>query len=216
MAQAIKPPLWPEALPGCDQALRLARAKASGLDAYVRERLRAQKPVNLARNADFGSDTVAAANEATASDWKQGGAPAGWTTWDDGRSKGTFTWDRETGCAGKGSARAANVMTGCFIQTYKVNPGECYAIQAMRRLQGQGEAAITVRWQTPSGNGRWTAEAQDRRILPIQSSAEWAEFFAALEVPEGAGIMVLLLGAERQSSPNDVIWYDDVGVYRLD
>jgi hypothetical protein len=214
MAQAMKLPRWPEALPGCDRALRLARAKAGSLQQYAREQLSERKPANLARNADFGSDTVAATDDAIAADWKQGGAPAGWSTWQIEPPKGTFAWDREAGCTAKGAARAANVSIGCFIQSYKVNPGDCYAIQAVRRLRGRGEAVLTVRWQTPSG--RWTAEAQDQRVLAAPSRAEWAELFAAVEVPAGVGIMVVLLGVEGQTSPEDVIWYDDVKVCRID
>ncbi|MDD5704767.1 MAG: hypothetical protein PHR35_02500 [Kiritimatiellae bacterium] len=213
MAYAMKSQRWPEVFPGCARAMRLAGARANGLDDYARERLGAETIANLARNCDFGSDT-AGTNAWGCSDWKEGGAPAGWTTWQADPAKGVFAWDRGIGCTGKGSARMAGVQIGCFIQTYKVNPAECYAIRAKRRVQGTGKAVITVRWQSPGG--KWTAEAQDRRTASAASDREWKELGVALDVPQGVGILVLLLGAEGQATPEDQIWYDDIRVHRLD
>ena len=36
-----------------------------------------------------------------------------------------------------------------------------------------------------------------------------------VEVPEGAGQLVILLGVGGQTSPQDVAWFDDVELYRL-
>ena len=231
---------WREALPGSEDALAFARDPVG----YAREKLAALqkegKAVNLARNGDFGSDK-AQSNEGAALDgrgkaeaappgsrrpedsrrgslaplnWKQGGAPAGWNTWQLKVSKGVFSWDRENGCAGKGAAKAAGVTDGCFIQTYTVKPCERYVVQAVRRLQGRGDAKIRVRWQT--AEGKWTLETMDRIILTPAAHNEWGELLGVVEVPEGAGKLVLLLGVTGQPSPEDAAWYDDVRVYKIE
>ena len=171
------------------------------------------KLVDLVRNGDFSSDK-AQSNEGAPLDWKQAGAPAGWSTWQEKTSKGTFSWDRENGCAGKGAAKAVNVANGCFIQTYTVKPGERYVIQAMRRLQGKGDGKIRVRWQT--AENKWTLETLDKFILCTAPRGEWGEMLGVVEVPEGAGKLVILLGVTGQTSPEDAVWYDDVCVYRLE
>ena len=209
----MKPESWPEALPGSEDALRFARDPAE----FGRMRLAALekegKLVDLARNGDFGSDK-ADSNQGAAVDWKEGGAPAGWSTWQESASKGAFTWDRETGDAGKGSARAAGVAGGCFIQSWDVEPGERYAVRASRRVHGRGTAWIRARWQTE--DAKWTLEEQDR-IFSCQGPADaWGRIFGVVEVPEGAGKLVILLGVGGQTSAEDALWFDDVHVYRLE
>lgn len=204
---------WPEALPGSEDALRFARDPVDFGRARIAALEKEGKLVDLARNGDFGSEK-AASNEGAALDWKEGGAPAGWSTWQLSTSKGSFSWDRETGKGGKGSARAAGVEGGCFIQVYNVKPGERYAVSAMRRIQGAGSASIRVRWQT--AESKWTLEEQDK-ILSCRGPADaWGEIFGVVEVPEGAAKLLILLGMAGQTAPEDAGWFDDVHLYRLD
>jgi len=168
---------------------------------------------NLARNGDFGSEK-APPSEFPASDWKEGGAPAGWHFWQAEDSPGAFTWDREVGASAKGSAKAANATQGCFIQTYTAQPGERYAIRARQLVRGRGEGSIRVRWQT--AEGRWTAEMQDKLIFPSGPREQWADLSGVVEVPTGVGRLLILLGASGQLSPEDAVWYDDVEVCRLE
>ena len=39
---------------------------------------------------------------------------------------------------------------------------------------------------------------------------------AAARVPKGAGRLVLLLGADAQQTENDVVWWDDALVVKVD
>jgi hypothetical protein len=203
---------WPEALPGSDAALRFVR---DPLD-YARTemvRLRQEnKLVNLARNGDFSAERVKLADGREEA-WREGRPPAGWASWQRDDSKGVFAWDRDVGAGGKGSARASGAADGCFIQSCDVKPGEHYAVRVMRRLAGGGRAHVRVRWQTP--DGRWTLESQDRMIHADAPPGEWAELLGVVEVPEGVGRLVVLLGAGGQPSPQDAAWYDDVELYRL-
>ena len=204
---------WPEALPGIERILGFARDPIAFARAKISELQKADTLVNLTRNGDFGSDK-APSNDGPAEDWKKGGAPAGWHTWQTKDSKGTFTWDRGTGAAGKGAARAANVASGCFIQSTTVKPGELYVVAAVRRLQGKGDARIRVRWQTPEG--QWTAVQQDKIIACDGPRDQWRELFGVVEVPEGVGRLVILLGVHGQTSPADIAWYDDVRLHKLE
>lgn len=204
---------WPDVLPGCEAALGFARDPVEFGRAVIARMEQAGTLKDLARNGDFSSDQ-APANEGAAEDWQEGAAPAGWSSWQEERSSGTFTWDRETGATGKGAARAAGVAGGCFIQSTPVQPGERYAIRAVRRLQGKGNASIRVRWQT--AESRWTQEHKDVILISRAPATEWGEIFGVVEVPEGVGRLVLLLGVSGQSSAQDVAWYDDVRLYKLE
>ena len=204
---------WPEALPGIERILGFARDPVAHARGELARLAKEGKLTNLARNGDFGS-TTAKSNTGVAEDWKQGGCPAGWHAWQEKASKGTFTWDRETGATGKGSAKAAGVANGCFIQSYEVKPGEHYAVRAVRRLQGKGDAWIRARWQT--ADSVWTAQGQDVMIYTDGPRGQWAELFGVVTVPETAGKLVILLGAGGQPSPEDAAWLDDVELQKLE
>jgi hypothetical protein len=211
--KSVKEQSWDEALPGCERVLALARNPAE----YARERIAAMKAgskiENLARNGDFGSDK-AADYQGTIETWKDGRPPAGWSAWQDNSSNGTFTWDRETGAAAKGSARAQNVANGCFTQGVPVKAGQTYAVQGACRVQGKGKAWIRVRWQT--ADGRWTLEELDKIIPPRQGSGEWGEMFSVVDVPQGAGRLVILLCIVGRTGQQDAAWFDDVCLYKIE
>lgn len=206
---------WPEGLPGCERALRLARDPVDYALTEMARLRKADKLVNLARNGDFGAKSVPA-SDFPAADWKEGRSPAGWHSWQHKDSKGTFAWDQETGATAKASARAAGVSSsGCFIQSYMVKPGETYAVRAVRKLQGKGMTSIRVRWQT--GEGKWVHEMRDKLFFcEADASKDWAEIVGCVEIPDGAGRLVILLGVSGQESKDDVAWYDDVAVHKLD
>jgi len=203
---------WTDALPGCDDALRYARDPRDYAVAKMAELAQAGKLVNLARGGDFGQDRVTG-EDGQPIEWKKDGPPAGWHTWQDEKSKGMFSWDREAGSAGKGSARAAGVANGCFLQGYEVKPGERYAVQAFRRLQGRGEALVVVRWQT--AKGEWLEIGRDVTLPAPLPRGQWTRMVGVAEVPEGARRMLVLLLARGQASAADAAWFDDVCVVRL-
>jgi len=204
---------WPEALPGCEAALRFARDPVDYARTEIARLNSEGKLANLARNGDFAAEkvTVADGREDT---WREGRPPAGWNAWQGKDSQGTFTWDRQAGASVKGSARAAGAAEGCFIQSHDVRPGQRYAVRAVRRLQGRGTAHLRIRWQT--AEGRWTLESQDKIVHAKGAPQEWHELLGVVQVPEGAGRLVILLGTSGQASPEDVCWYDDVELCRLD
>jgi hypothetical protein len=210
--RSVREQSWPEALPGCEKALRFARDPIEYAREEIAQMENAKEAVNLARNADFGAAEVSVAGGRTEK-WREGRPPAGWSAWQREDSQGSFTWDRTVGAAGKGSARAANVADGCFVQRHDVRPGQRYAIRAVRRLQGAGYAQIRVRWQTADGG--WTAVARDKLIFCQGRPEQWSEMFGVVEVPKGVGKLVILLGVGGQRGAEDVAWYDDVGLYRL-
>ena len=193
---------WPEALAGSESALAFPRDPVG----YARQRLAGKsqaKPPNVARNGDFTSAPAVA-----------GRPPAHWHAWQQRSSRGTFTWDGKTGRSPKGSARAAAVADGCFLQSVDVKPGESYAVSAVTRRRGKGRTWVRVRWQTAAG--RWTAETRDKLLLPDQARGDWREIFGVVDVPSGVGKLVVLLSVTGQGSPQDMAWFDDVQVCRIE
>jgi hypothetical protein len=204
---------WNDVLPGAEDALRWARDP----DAYGRFKIEAAAKAgtlaNAARNGDFASDKAATETGAEVA-WRKDGPPAGWSAWQDEKSKGTLVWDREAGAAGKGAARAAGVSNGCFLQKVAAKPGQRWAVRALRQVRGAGRASVLVRWQ--DADQRWTAEDRDRPFFCEGPAGEWGEIFGVVEVPEGAGFLVLLLAVHDQASADDLAWFDDVAAYALD
>ena len=203
---------WPEALPGCEDALRFVRDPID----YARTKIAAQRAAgtlaSAARNGDFSFETATSLEGAPAT-WKKGRPPAGWSSWQEAKSEGAFTWDRQSGARAPGAARACGVWGGCFLQSCRVEPGQRWAVRAVRKIAGHGQASIRVRWQTPDGHS--TLEGFDRLIFCPGKRDEWSELFGVVEVPDEVGRMVILLGARGQKSSDDVVWYDDVELYQL-
>lgn len=211
-SDSAKPQKWSEALPGCEDALRFARDPSR----FAREKLdqlkQAGKLTNLARNGDFAAPTVAIGNGGETKD-RDGGPPTGWSTWQEDNSKGSFAWDRQTGLAAKGSAEAAGVRSGCFLQSCPVRPGELYVVRAARKLHGKGGATVRIRWQT--SDEKWTAEEQDQFAYAVGPVDQWSEAFTVVQVPEGVGRLVIMLSVRGQRSAGDLAWFDDVQLYRI-
>jgi hypothetical protein len=209
--RSVREETWPEALPGSEDALRFARDPAGFARGVLAAVGTPGAAANLVHNGDFAAERLAVGEREET--WREGGRPVGWSAWQDERSQGTFTWDRDTGRDGKGSARAAGVAAGCFLQHHEVEPGERYAVRAFRRLDGEGRAWLRVRWQTPEG--RWTAEMQDVLAFPDGPDGEWVEMLAVVEVPPGVGRLVVLLSVGDQASEGDAAWFDDAALCRL-
>jgi len=211
--RSVKPESWPEALPGCERALAFVRDPIGAARAEIADLAKAGKLANLVHDGDFGSSELPRGGTPP-QDWREGGAPAGWFTWEDRTSRGAFTWDRETGAHEKGSARASGVANGSFVQSLPVRPAETYAVRAVRRLQGKGDAWLRIRWQT--ADGKWAAEERDVLLSAAGPREAWGEFFGVVEVPDGVGRLLILLCVSGQPTATDVAWFDDVQLIKLE
>ena len=192
---------WEEALPGITRALEWARDP----DAAARNELAAIKgrgaASNLLVNADFRDKPDG-----------DGALPEGWGAWQhEENPTGTFAWD---GAVGSGAARATKVAWGCFLQSVAAAPGQVFAVQAACRSRGATVAGLVIRWQT--GDGTWTHEAEDRRFAFGPGAGDWKPAFGVATVPPGAGRLVVLLDVRGQATDDDVCWFDNVEVYRLE
>ena len=208
----VQPKTWPDALPGCERALRYARDPLDFARTEMARLEQAGQLVNLARNGHFSLPT-ARSIDGGEEKWSAGGPPAGWSAWQREDSHGTFTWDREAGAAAKGAAKASRVANGCFIQTYRAVAGERYAVRAAYKIHGNGNAWLRVRWQTAAG--QWTAETQDQLFYGGTSHDRWQQLFGVVQVPEGAGRLLILLSTEGHNAAQDAAWFDDVDLYKL-
>jgi len=202
---------WQEKLPGIDAALRAAANPAGFVERLMAER--GDALANLFVNGDFSGNVAARADGAAQPDWEQGKAPPGWSFWQAAEG-GRPGWDREVGHDAPGSGTLIAIDNGCLIQSIEVQPGEAYGVSAWRRIQGEGSATIRVRWQTPEG--KWHAEQLDKLLGSSAPADEWGRVAGMVTVPDGAGKLIVLLGASGQRSEDDVIWWDDVAVLRAD
>ena len=208
----VHPETWPQILPGSDRALRYARDPLDFARTEMARMKQSGQSMNLVRNGDFSLPT-AKSIDGSEDKWHQGRSPAGWTTWQTEGSRGTFTWDQTVGASGKGAAKASQVANGCFIQNYKAAGGEHYAVRAAYRTHGNGNALLRVRWQ--AADGHWIAETRDQLLYGKTTPDCWQQLFGVVEVPDGAGRLLILLGVEGQTATEDTAWFDDVELYKL-
>lgn len=215
---SVNPESWEDKLPGITNGLLAVTHPDLMAEQVIADLEKKGKLENLLLNGDFasGKTNTAAANN-TPADWKSVGAPANWSTWQIQTSKGTFSQDNSTSHSDdkSGAARLANVANGCIIQSIAVKPGESYVVQAWSRQAGQGSCWVRVRWQT--AENKWTDEASDVLLFAGKNAnpKEWQKIQGVATVPADAGKMVILLSAANQATAQDVAWYDDVHVYKI-
>jgi len=183
---------WWDAMPGIVDALN----SLTDPEGVARRLIAEDGRENLLKNPSFSEEDA------------DGGPPAGWSFWQEETSSGTPSWDQELGAACLGGVR-----NGCLIQSIDVSPSRRYVVAARTKAEGAGAAWLRVRWQT--SEGKWHAEQLDKILAPKPTEGEWSEILGIVTVPEGAGKLVVLLGASGQGAA-DRLWYDDVTVVRLD
>lgn len=221
--KSVKPETWEEALPGINEALYYAvrpRLMKTHIAATKIAELKKLGNKNLVQNGDFAAEgTNKAAIENARQDWKSIGNPQNWGSWQSpsGIGEGTFAQDDSVNHDGSqgGAARMSGIDRGVFIQGIDVKPGEKYAVRAWMRQMGHGVGSISITWQT--AEGKWTDKIRNVMLYPQKSlkNGTWQPIGGVVTVPEHAGHLILQLAAGGQHSPESVIWFDDVEVYKV-
>lgn len=204
--------LWEEAMPGIRWAIEWARDPRDAALAEVARRRAAGSLENLLPNPAFDPRRVQA-----------NGVPAEWGAWQAEGSRGAFSLDPGLGRSAPGSAKASGVKDGCLLAKRRARPGERYAVEARALSRAGAVPTVRVRWQTQEGS--WTQEHLDAVGVfePDPEGSEWRRAFEAVEVPEGAGFLVLLLVVKSPSlgevlgAPAEIpaVWFDDAGLYSV-
>jgi hypothetical protein len=143
---------------------------------------------NLLVNADF-----------TRTD---GTSPAGWFTWQDDDSHGTFAC--ADGCAIIRGAKQAVVGLGV-----KTEPGDVLAARLRANSTGRGLAALSIGWKTD--DGKWIAHASNARFVAAAPAASdgWQEIHGLVEVPPGAHQLMFMAAADEQAGESDTCRFKD-------
>lgn len=193
--------IWEEVLPGISRVIQWAREADAAARAEIAELKSRNAATNMAVNADFREKPHSG-----------GTLPPGWSAWQDEKHPtGKFTWDESVG---NGAARAAKVAWGCFIQSISAAPGQVFVVQAACRARGATTPGLTIRWQTT--DHKWICEADDRPLTFPLGTGDWRNAFGVVTVPPGVGQLVVLLDVRGQVTDDDVCWFDNVEVYRLE
>ena len=205
---------WPELLPGVEEVLWAVTDPAAHAVRVIAKA--GDAPDNALTNGEFSAETGKAPKGVQADDWVREGAPAGWSFWQSAaaKSEGSPGWDGGAGRDARGAATMRAVRSGCLIQSVEVAPGTRYAVQAWYRQAGEGFPSVRVRWQT--AKGKWHVQHKDRFLLTHEADGEWQRLVGVVRVPEGAGRLVLLLSTAGQQTADDVLWWDDALVIRID
>jgi len=215
---SVNPQSWDDKLPGISDVLLAVTHPDLMAEQMISSLEKKDQLKNLLQNGDFASaKTNTAATDNVPLDWKTAGAPANWSTWQIQASHGTFSQDNSISHSDdkSGVVRLAGVENGCIIQSIDVNPGDSYVVQAWNRQVGQGSSWIRVRWQT--AESKWTDVGSDVLLFGKKTSDKnaWRKIQGVATVPSDAAKMVILLSVANQASAQDVAWYDDVHVYKI-
>ena len=203
----------PEALDGALKELAapgggpLAQTIAAWL--WVRE----HNPPSVLENGDFEDTNTN--TEAPEKDWQSRGAPNGWSTWS---RTSTAKLDVQSG-KGRGGSAAASISgaaSACFLNSSKAQPGETYLCICWLRCAPAGLRAgpkLSIRFRTP--NGAWHKRRDlEPTVTGVEGETGWQPLVLRVEVPEGAGSLLLMPGAGAQEEGAAAL-FDDIALYRL-
>ncbi len=213
-------PTWESRIPGISAALvgarkpvaRVGQARPHSSPGSLPS-LPAGTP-NLLVNSDFaqGPPEGKASRDGVgaSADWGDVGAPESWFYWQKEFSRGRFDWDSD-----KKAARAAGVLAGTFLQNVAVKSGERYLLRAVCRMRGTGLGTLAVQYK--DSQGKWLPNVTSTKtIQPVSIGGDGAETFGlVVTIPEGAALLVILLGMEGQPTLTDTLWWERAEVFRL-
>jgi hypothetical protein len=168
------------------------------------------KPVSLLKNGDFES---AAANTAPAAqaDWKNEGAPAGWSTWSS-LGSGKFTTVSGFENAGKGVHISVSVSDNAVVlQNVDVTAGKKYFGQVWAKVGDKSNAAdVTLTLRLRTKNGWYTG---DNSLVSASAAASdgWQPLMIATTIPEGVTGVAFMLGARDTQATFDNAAFYEIG-----
>ncbi|MBT3378387.1 MAG: DUF4838 domain-containing protein [Lentisphaerae bacterium] len=166
---------------------------------------------NLCPNPGF-EETAGEAPEGV--DWITAGTPPKWSTWSIAADPGRLSWERSGGRGDSHCAMIRGAQLSTFIATFPVTPGECYHVSVWVRSTGS-EAQIpklAVKWQKAEGG--WVCPEENVDVSGSGGAGDWQPLSSVVEVPEGAG-QLLIMPRVRDQQPDDVVRFDDASIVRL-
>jgi hypothetical protein len=176
---------------------------------WVRER----KPSSLLMNPGFDRDVSKAMSQG--SDRSPTASLAGWTTYGDaGRAQ--LLPAKGAGRNGSNAARISGARSGAiFLQSHDAQPGQRYLCRAYALSVPGGQDAngyLAVRFRKPDGTWHPRTDLEPQVYMVPQDS--WQPLVVLFTVPDGAGRVVVMVGAKSQPA-NSAVLFDDIGLFRL-
>lgn len=168
---------------------------------------RLQRDANLLPNAGFEEgkgDTAGPAGP----EWQSVGAVAGWSTWQEDATAGSFFRDPVAKRSGHSSGAFRGGGCLCYITRVPVETGKAYLAEvwAMAPALREGtKITLEVRWN--DAQGRWFTGVPDLRVEAKRGGA-WERLLVPFTAPPGAPQAVVLLVGYGIAA-DDVVRFDD-------
>lgn len=140
--------------------------------------------------------------------------PAGWKTYSSGE-RAVFRVRPGAGRTGAAALVAEAKSSSVLLQTHEVKPGQRYLCVAYALSTPESEdprGLLSIRFQTPAGQWHPRRDAEPQVYMVPQHG--WQPLVLIAKAPEGAGRLVLMVGAKAQP-PDSAVLFDDVALYRL-
>jgi len=197
---------------------RLGRIVAGASDRVAKQlhalawvRANPQAP-NLCVNPGFEATVATPAPEGI--DWVTTDTPPGWSKWSIDSKPDRLTWEQEGGHSGERCARIAGARNATFIARLPVKPDEIYYASIWVRSTGSDrqQPKLSMKWQAPGGG--WVRQDAGVMVDGDGGAGGWQLLSAVAQVPDEAGLLILLPGALEQQ-PGDHVTFDDARIVRL-
>jgi hypothetical protein len=170
-------------------------------------------PPSLLTNGDF--ENPAPNQERPEMDWSTRGAPTGWSVWSRTQNA-RFAVLAGQGQDGSAAAAISGAESACYLQGHDVKPGERYLCICWVKPGAEDPvsgARLSIRFRQP--DGAWHPKRDvEPTINAVEGQTDWQPLALITTVPEGAGSLVVMLGAGGQAEGAQAL-FDGVALYGL-
>ena len=198
------------AIPGMEDAMSYARDPWK----YAFNLLKESKNLkNLLKNPDFeGPDGKLALKPAPDSVFYK--KLPNWSTWQNKRSKGTFSLAAGQGIGGSNAILLKGVTGGCAHQGIKIDPNGAYIIRASAKIINQCGASLGAQWRDPQG--KWCNHSMNMAVPFTEDLGNgWKRATLVIRnIPEKTQYLNVMLNS-RAGNAEDAALFDNVEVFSI-
>ena len=148
-------------------------------------------------------------------DFEAGPATQGWSTWT--RVPGTrFEVRQREGRGGSTALAIAGAEAACYMHAVPAKPGEKYLCLAWAKADPPGSECggkLTVRLRDQKGSWHPRRDLEPS-VTMVGGPDDWQPLAVLVTIPEDAGSMIVMLGADGQADGARAL-FDDVTLYKL-
>ena len=146
-------------------------------------------------------------------DAENGDAAKGYSFYPKKFAEKCLSIDAAKGCQSKASIKLVRSPVNCvlILSAIMVKSGEMYILELNCMKKGESAPVLALRWLANSGY----VDELDFKASITGKNGAWLYKAVIFEVPDNVQRLHIMLAAGEQPDPEDICWFDNISVYKL-